>query len=171
MTYVLETQRLILKKFTDDDAELIFSLLNSPGWLKYIGNRNIKTPDDAKNYITEKLQPGYQKYGFGFYLAQIKDTNEKIGMCGLVKRESLDDIDIGFALLPEFEGNGYALEAASAVMDYAKETLKIKQIAAITLPYNTGSIKVLEKLGMSFVKNIRLPNDNDELMLYIKILN
>lgn len=171
MAIIIETERLVLKELETDDAEFIFRLLNSPGWLKYIGTRNINSLEDAGSYITNKLVQGYKDNGFGFYLAQIKSTNEKTGMCGLVKREGLDNIDIGFAFLPEYEGKGYAFEAASAVMDYAKDTLKIKQIAAITLPYNTGSIKVLEKLGMSFVKNIKLPNDSDELMLYIKILS
>lgn len=165
---VIETERLVLKEFSADDAEFIFRLLNSPGWLKYIGTRNINSLEDAGSYIVNKIVQGYKDNSFGFYLAQIKRTNEKTGMCGLVKREGLDNIDIGFAFLPEYEGKGYAFEAASAVMDYAKNTLEIKQVAAITLPDNSKSVKILEKLGMRPVKNIRLPNDNDELMLYMK---
>src|SRR6187397_2194536 len=100
---VIETPRLILREFTADDAEFIIELLNSPGWLKYIGTRSVKTTDDAVNYINNKLRKSYQESGFGFYLVEIKETGEKAGMSGLVKREKLDDVDIGFALLPQFE--------------------------------------------------------------------
>ena len=92
-------------------------------------------------------------------------------MCGLVKRESLDDIDIGFALLPQFEGNGYALEASKGVMKFAKDKLNLKRIAAITVPYNIPSIKLLEKLGMKFEKTINLPGDPEALMLFYKEFN
>jgi [ribosomal protein S5]-alanine N-acetyltransferase len=168
---VIETERLILTEFKDEDADFIIRLLNSPGWLKYIGTRNIQTPEDARKYITEKLAPSYQKNGFGFYHVRTRSGNESVGMCGLIKREGLDDVDIGFALLPEHEGKGYAYEAASATMIYAKDVLKLKRVAAITVPYNKASIKLLEKIGLKFDKMINLADDKEELMYFINSFN
>jgi RimJ/RimL family protein N-acetyltransferase len=164
--FVLETPRLILRKFTLKDGEFIFRLLNSPGWLKNIGTRNIENKKDAEKYISDKLIPSYSVNGFGFYLMELKQNGEPAGMCGLVKRETLEDVDIGFALLPEYEGKGYAFEASKAVISYAQNELKISKLAAITIAQNKGSIKLLEKLGMKFEKMIFMPGDSEELMLY-----
>lgn len=168
---IIETKRLILNEFTSDDSKFILELLNSPGWLKHIGNRGIHSIQDAEKYISDKIAVSYNKNGYGFYKIILKSSREKAGMCGLIKRDTLDDIDIGFALLPQFEGNGYAFEASEAVMDYAKYHLKINRIAAITVTYNTTSIKLLDKLGMKFEKTIQLPGDPEELMLYYKDLS
>jgi RimJ/RimL family protein N-acetyltransferase len=168
---VIETPRLILREFTVDDGEFIQELLNSPGWLKNIGNRSIETKEDAVNYIENRIRKSYTDSGFGFYIMILKQDNSKTGMCGLVKRDSLDDIDIGFALLPQYGNNGYAHEAAEAVMKFAKDQLKLKRIAAITIPNNNSSIKLLEKLGMKFEKTIKLPHDTEALMLFHKDLN
>ena len=165
-TYIIETERLRLREFDSTDGELIFELLNSQGWLKYIGSRSIATIDDAVNYIETKLQKGYRESGFGFYLVELKATGVKTGMCGLVKREGLDDVDIGFALLPQYENKGYAYESSMAVIQYAKNKLKINKLAAITMPSNFTSVKLLEKLGMKFDKKISLPGDPEELFLY-----
>ena len=165
-TYIIETERLRLREFNSTDGELIFELLNSQGWLKYIGSRSIATIDDAVNYIETKLQKGYRESGFGFYLVELKATGVKTGMCGLVKREGLDDVDIGFALLPQYENKGYAYESSMAVIQYAKNKLKINKLAAITMPSNFTSVKLLEKLGMKFDKKISLPGDPEELFLY-----
>ena len=165
-TYIIETGRLRLREFDSTDGELIFELLNSQGWLKYIGSRSIATIEDAVNYIETKLQKGYRESGFGFYLVELKATGVKTGMCGLVKREGLDDVDIGFALLPQYENKGYAYESSMAVIQYAKNKLKINKLAAITMPSNFTSVKLLEKLGMKFDKKISLPGDPEELFLY-----
>lgn len=165
-TYIIETERLRLREFDSTDGELIYELLNSPGWLKYIGSRSIATIDDAVKYIETKIQKGYRESGFGFYLVELKASGAKTGMCGLVKREGLDDIDIGFALLPQFENKGYALESSMAVIQYARNVLNIHKLAAITLPSNLSSIKLLEKLGMKFDKKINIPGDPEELLLY-----
>ena len=165
-TYIIETERLRLREFNSTDGELIFELLNSQGWLKYIGSRSIATIEDAVNYIETKLQKGYRESGFGFYLVELKATGVKTGMCGLVKREGLDDVDIGFALLPQYENKGYAYESSMAVIQYAKNKLKINKLAAITMPSNFTSVKLLEKLGMKFDKKISLPGDPEELFLY-----
>lgn len=163
---ILETERLILREFEDYDAGLIFRLLNSPGWLKFIGPRGISNEKDAKKYINTKLRKGYEDFGFGFYLIELKAGGVPIGMCGLVKREGLSDVDVGFALLPEYEGMGYAYESASAIVNYAEKTLKISSLSAITIPSNKSSIRLLEKLGLKFTKMIRIPNDPEELMLF-----
>jgi len=165
-TYILETERIRLREFDSTDGELIFRLLNSPGWLKYIGSRSITNIADAVNYIENKLQKSYRETGFGFYLVELKTSGEKAGMCGLVKREGLDDVDIGFALLPEFENKGYAYESSEAVVKFAKDVLKVHKLAAITLPNNLPSVKLLEKLGMKFEKRINIPGDPEELLLY-----
>lgn len=166
MKYILETERLKLREFEAIDAEFIFKLLNSPGWLKYIGKRNINNLQDAENYIENVLKDGYRRSGFGFYLMELKTSAQKAGMCGLVKRSGLEDTDIGFALLQEFENKGYAFEASLGVLGFARDKLKLNKIAAITVSYNTASIKLLEKLGMNYEKVIKLPNDPEDLLLY-----
>lgn len=168
---VIETPRLLLKEFTSEDSEFIIKLLNSPGWLKYIGSRSVKTKEDAVNYIQNRIRRSYLESGFGFYKIELRANGAKAGMCGLVKRASLDEVDIGFALLPEYENNGYAFEASEAVMNFAKEKLKLHRLAAITVPYNNSSVKLLEKLGMKFERTIHLPDDTEALMLFNKDLS
>jgi RimJ/RimL family protein N-acetyltransferase len=167
---IIETQRLNLREFTAADSDFIIELLNSPGWMKYIGSRSVKTKEDAVNYIENRMRKSYLESGFGFYLIEIRASGAKAGMCGLVKRDTLDEVDIGFALLPQYENFGYAYESAEAVMNYAKDILKIQRLSAITVPYNNSSIKLLEKLGMKFERNINLPDDTETLMLYYKDL-
>ena len=113
---IIETERLIICHLSEGDSEFILELLNSPGWLKFIGNKNVKTKTDAKNYIINGPLKSYAVNGFGLYLVKLKIINTPVGICGLIKRESLEDIDIGFALHPEYEGYGYACEAAAAVL-------------------------------------------------------
>lgn len=168
--FIIESERIRLREFNSGDGEFIYKLLNTPGWLKYIGSRSINCPEDGVKYIEEKLAKGYKENGFGFYLMILKSTGQKAGMCGLVKRDGLDDVDIGFALLPEFENFGYASEASQSVLKFAKDILKLHRIAAITVPYNYSSIKLLEKLGMKFEKTINIPNDTEDLLLYTKEL-
>lgn len=163
---ILETKRLILREFEESDSGFIFRLLNSPGWLRNIGSRGIQNEENAKEYINTKLRKAYAELGFGFYLAELKSNGESAGMCGLVKREGLDDVDVGFALLPEYEHQGYAFESASAMVEYAKNTLGMDSLSAITIPSNSSSIRLLEKIGLRFQKMIRIPNDSEELMLF-----
>ena len=163
---ILETERLMLREFTADDSEFIIKLFNSPGWLQFIGDRGIKTTDAAKKYIAEKYLHSYEINGFGIYMTLIKNNNIPIGMCGLVKRETLVDVDIGFAFLQEFTGRGYAFEAASATLNYAASKLKLQRIVAITTENNLNSIKLLKKLKMKFEKKIMMAGDEEELMLF-----
>lgn len=163
---ILNTDRLTLREFNTNDAEFIVSLLNNPTWLKYIGDRGVKTLDDAGKYITDKFIKSYATNGFGLYLVLLKNKNIPIGMCGLVKRETLEDVDLGFALSPDFFGKGYAFESAFATLNYAKTVLKIKKIVAITTAENLNSIALLKKLNFNFKKLIRLSHDDEELMLF-----
>jgi RimJ/RimL family protein N-acetyltransferase len=165
---VIETERLLLREFTEEDAPFIYELLNSPGWLKYIGTRGIADLEAARKYIADIMVPSYEKNGFGFYMMVRKNDGAEMGMCGLIKRDSLEDVDIGFAILPEYEGKGCTGEAAAATLVYARDTLGLKRIAGITVSYNKGSIQLMEKLEMKFERMIRLPNDEEELMLYVK---
>lgn len=163
---IIETNRLILREFIIDDAGFVLELLNSPSWLKYIGDRNVKNLEDAKKYISDKLISSYIKNGYGLYEIILKKDNIPIGMCGLIKRDTLENIDLGFALSSSFTGNGYAFEAAFATLEYAKTDLKLERIIAITTTENKNSIKLLEKLKFVFEKMIRLSNEEEELMLF-----
>lgn len=162
---ILETERLILREFNTNDAAFILLLLNNPTWLQYIGDRNVKTMDDARNYLLNGPMKSYELNGFGLSMVQIKEDNTPVGMCGLIKREALEHVDIGFALLPEFAGLGYAFEIANATMDHAKNKLNLEKIVAITSKDNEHSIKLLNKIGLDFEKMIRF-DDTEELMLF-----
>ncbi|MCX7551531.1 GNAT family N-acetyltransferase [Xanthomarina sp. F2636L] len=168
---VAETNRLIISKLTLYDAPFFLELSNSPNWIKYIGDRNLKTVDDAKTYLKEGTIKSYEEFGFGFYKLQLKEEKGKpIGTCGLVKRERLDNVDIGFAMLPEYEGKGFGFEASEAILKLAKEIFNLDKVLAITLPSNTNSIKLLEKLGLSFEKTVKPFEDEEELLLFAKDL-
>jgi ribosomal-protein-alanine N-acetyltransferase len=167
---IIETDRLIICRLSEGDSEFILELLNSPGWLKFIGNKNVKTEADAENYIINGPIKSYEVNGFGLYLVKLKKIYTPVGICGLIKRDTLENIDIGFALLPEYEGNGYAFEAAEAVLKHAKRDLGIKKIVAITDKDNVNSIRLLEKAGLIFEKNILLKEDDKELMLFSALL-
>jgi len=166
---VLETERLILRWLQTSDAAFILELVNEPSWLKYIGDKGVKTLKDAESYIRKGPIEMYERLGFGLYLVEIKESSEPIGICGLIKREMLEDVDLGFAFLPKFWGKRYAFESASATMSYGKNALGLPRIAAITSQGNRPSEKLLEKLGFRFERNVRLSNSDDELKLYVAI--
>ena len=163
---LIKTERLLLSCLTEEDAPFILELLNTPGWLQFIGDRGIRDLDDARNYILNGPAISYLKNNFGLYLVRIKDGDISIGICGLIKRDTLDDVDIGFAFLPRYTQNGYATEAAMAVLEDAWITLGIKRIVAITNTDNADSIKVLKRIGMKYEKMIKSPNDETDLMLF-----
>lgn len=164
---IIETDRLILRQLTVDDAEFILELLNDPGWLRYIGDRGIRNLADARQYIVDGPVASYQRNGFGLYLVESKDSKMPMGICGLIQREELEDVDIGFAFLPQFGRKGFAFEAASAVMDHAAYELGIQRIVAITSWDNLRSIKLLEKLGMQFQEIIKLSEDDPGTRLFV----
>jgi RimJ/RimL family protein N-acetyltransferase len=164
MCIILNTDRLTLREFSLNDAEFIVSLLNTLGWLQFIGDRNVKSIDDAKKYLLQGPMHSYQENGFGLWLVSLKDANNPIGMCGFLKRQGLDNADIGFAFLPGYAGKGYAYEAASAAMKYAQTGLGLDRIVAIASPNNDSSIKLLKKLGLQFERMVKM--ENEELMLF-----
>ncbi|WP_194973974.1 GNAT family N-acetyltransferase [Aquiflexum lacus] len=166
MEHILKTERLIIRKLNLDDTLFIVKLLNSPGWLRYIGDRGVRNLEDAKNYLQNGPLLSYEKYGFGLYLVELLESGNPIGMCGILKRDSLEYPDMGFAFLPEYMGKGYAYEAADAVIQYAGEQLRIKTLLAITLPENATSIKLLEKVGMKFESVVKSPDGKENLNLY-----
>ena len=163
---VLETERLVLRKLHADDAEFIVGLLNQPSFLRYIGDKEVRNNEDAVRYIETGPIASYERFGFGLYLVELKETGVPIGMCGLLKRDSLPDVDIGFAFLPDYWSRGYAFESAAAVMDYGRETLRLRRIVAITSPDNDASIKLLEKIGLRFERMIKLAEDQPEVRLF-----
>ena len=166
MEIVIETERVVLRKFTIDDAAFMLEMLNTPTWLRFIGDRNVKTLEEAENYLLNGNIRSYQEYGFGFYVVVIKETQESIGICGIVKREGLEDVDIGFAFFQQFMGKGYGYEAGSATLNYALNDLKIKKIVAIVDPENVVSIALLKKIGLQFEKMIQLSPKDIKLMLF-----
>lgn len=168
MQLIRETGRLRIRRFDENDAPFIRRLLNTPGWLANIGDRGIKTEQDALNYLKEVTLTAYTNHGYGTYLVEITETGEPAGMTGILRRNTLPGPDLGFAFLPEYAGKGYAHEAALAILDHAEKDLKITELYAITLPSNNPSIKLLEKLGFEMQKMIRLGNDPEELRLYLR---
>ncbi|HEY3566644.1 MAG TPA: GNAT family N-acetyltransferase [Thermoanaerobaculia bacterium] len=164
---VLETERLILRRMSTGDADFILGLLNEPSFLRFIGDRGVRTLEDARAYILKGPVDMYERLGFGLYITELKGEGVPIGMCGLIKRDFLEDVDIGFALLPGFWGQGYAREAAAAVMEHATGALGLKRLVAITNPDNQSSIGLLEKLGFRFDRMIRTKADGEELRFFI----
>jgi RimJ/RimL family protein N-acetyltransferase len=164
---VLETDRLILRWLSTDDAEFILGLLNEPSFLRFIGDKGVRTLDDARNYILNGPVDMYNRLGFGLYLTELKDGGLPIGICGLIKRDGLEDVDIGFAFLPKFWAKGYAYEAAAAVIAYGKTALGLNRIVAITSPDNYASARLLEKLGLRFERTIQLSKDAEEVRLFV----
>lgn len=168
---VAETNRLIISKFTLKDASFFLILVNTPNWLKYIGDKNIKSVQEARNNIKEGHFKSYQTNGFGFYKVMLKEEqNKPIGTCGLIKRDTLDFVDIGFAFLPEYEKKGYGYEASVEIMKLAKAQFGIEKLVAITNPDNINSIKLLKKLGLIFENRVKPFEDDKELLLFAKNL-
>jgi RimJ/RimL family protein N-acetyltransferase len=163
---VLETERLALRHLTEDDAPFMLELLNEPSFLRFIGDRKVRTVDDARAYILKGPAEMYERHGHGLYLASLKEEGTPIGMCGLNRREGLEDVDIGFAFRPAFWGRGYAFEAASAVFAYGRSALGLRRIVAITVPDNQSSIRLLEKIGLTFEGMTRLHPEGPEVRLF-----
>ncbi len=167
---VIETERLNLRWLNDRDVEFILDLLNQPSWLEFIGDRGVRNLDDARAYINDGPLAMIRQHGFGLYLAEVKSSGKAIGMCGLLKRETLDDVDIGFAFHPDFWGQGYAKEAAAACVEYAQDKLGLDRLVAITMPTNQASIALLKAVGMQYQKDISLGGGDEILQLFSKEL-
>ena len=164
--FVLKTGRLGLRELDVHDAEFMLALLNDPDFIRHVGDRGVRTIEGAREYIVKGPMQSYARNGFGLYLVELKETGVKLGICGLVKREGLTDIDIGFGFLPQYRSNGYAIEAATAVMAQAKDELRLARVVAITSQDNERSGNVLLKLGLKFEKMIRFPGEEKQIRLY-----
>ncbi|RDI45683.1 GNAT family N-acetyltransferase [Falsibacillus pallidus] len=162
---VVETERLILRWLTEEDAGFMLQLLNDTGYIQFIGDRGVRTEEEARNFLLNGPIKMYQEHGIGLYLVEMKEDGDLLGICGLIKRDGLEDIDIGFAFLEQFRGQGYAFEAAEAALAYGKDVKKLKRIVAITTKDNESSTKLLEKIGLRFESFVTLPNDTEELKL------
>lgn len=162
----IKTDRLLLIPVSVEDADFICELYNSENFIEFIGDKNIRSVDDAQDYIQKRFLPQIEKLGFGNYIIIRKEDREKIGSVGVFERDGLDVHDIGFSFLPEYEGKGYGFEAASALLEVAFSEFGLQKISAITSNANTSSQKLIEKLGLKYLKNIRLPNDDEELRYY-----
>jgi RimJ/RimL family protein N-acetyltransferase len=163
---ILDTDRLILREFSLEDAPFILELVNEPSWLRFIGDRGVRDLDGARAYLQKGPIAMYARHGFGLYKVELKEDGTPMGMCGLIKREGLPDADIGFAFFPRFWGRGYAHEAALAVLSSSRTKWGLKRILAIVDPDNPSSIKLLEKLGFQFQRMVRMPGEAADVRLF-----
>ncbi|MFY1048182.1 GNAT family N-acetyltransferase [Chryseobacterium sp. GP-SGM7] len=161
-----ETERLLIRLISLEDADIILELYNMPNFIKFIGDKNIKTLSDAENYIKNRFLPQIERSGFGNYLIILKEGNQKIGAVGIFEREGLDVVDIGFSVLEKFEGKGLMFEAAKKIKSIGMDEFGLKKISAITTKDNSSSQKLIERLGLKFQKYVTLPNEDEELMYY-----
>jgi RimJ/RimL family protein N-acetyltransferase len=165
-TPVLVTERLRLRRFELADAAFVIELVNEPAWLEFIGDKNVHSVDDAHRYLREGPLDMYSRFGFGLYLVERRSDGAPIGTCGLIKRDALDDVDIGFAFLARVAKLGFAREAAKAVVAHAR-SLGLRRLLAITTPHNHASQKVLARIGMQFDREITLPGSSQVLHLFV----
>ena len=163
---LLETPRLSLRVLTEDDAAFVLGLLNEPSFIRNIGDRGVRTIEDARAYLAQGPIASYARFGFGLYLVELKTARTPIGICGILKRDQLPEPDLGFAFLPGYWSQGYGLESATAVRDYARATFGLPRLLAIVSPANATSIRLLEKLGFGSSSLTRLTPDADEVKLY-----
>jgi RimJ/RimL family protein N-acetyltransferase len=163
---VLDTERLSLRWLSLEDAPFILELLNEPSFIQNIADRGVRTIQDAENYLLNGPMKMYQTYGFGLFLVELKETKAAVGICGLIQRENLPDVDIGFAFLPKYWSNGLAFESALGVLNLGRQTFGFGRIVAIVNPNNLASIKLLEKLGLKFETHIKLTQESPEVKLF-----
>ncbi len=161
------TERLLLRPTGQQDAAFVLALLNTPKWLKFVGDRNVRTEAEAKTYIRERMLPQLESHGYSNYTMVRKEDKVKVGCCGLYDRKGLEGVDIGFALLPQFEGKGYALEGARELMRAAKEDFAITTIKGITAQDHFASQNLLKKLGMVCIEKVVLPDEDEELLVFV----
>ena len=163
---ILETERLVLRELEPGDAPFMLELLNDPGYVANIADRGIHDLAGARTYIEQRWMQSYAEHGFGMWLAVERASGAATGMCGLVRRDGLDDVDIGYAFLPAFRGRGYAIEAARGVLRHARDVVGLARLVAIVNPDNRASIRVLERLGMTYERAVRLPGDLNDVALF-----
>lgn len=167
MTEILQTERLALREVESSDALFVYEIMTDPSWLEGIGDRGIRHIQDARDHIHNNLQKSYRDNGYGMYVITLKSQpSSAIGLCGLINRPTLDDVDIGYALFPSYAGKGYAFEAAQAVLDYGKKEFQLEKIVAITSTTNENSARLLKRLGMEFRGLITLAGDDEQTRLF-----
>ena len=166
MGTVAITPRLVLREFSHEDAPFIMELVNDEGWLRFIGDRGVRSVDDAEGYLVKGPLTSYAANGFGLYLVARRDDETRVGMCGLVRRDTLEHPDLGYAFLPAFRGLGYATEAAGAMLGHAWSTLALPRVLAITNPENADSIRVLERLGFALERQVSVRDGEPAVNLY-----
>lgn len=164
--WVIETDRLKLRPVTVDDVALMLAVWNDPAFIHNVADRGIRTEAEARDAIVNGAQKLFEDYGYGPYCMALKSNGDLIGICGIFKRDNLDDPDIGFAVLPDYCGRGYAGEAATAVVDFARKELALRSLTAIVSPCNGPSIGLIEKLGLQFERMITMPGEDDAIRLY-----
>lgn len=162
----LLTERLVLRELREEDAEFMLALLNEPSFHQYIGDRGVRTVEEARGYIRNGAMASYAEHGFGLWLVLRKEDGVPVGICGLLKRETLVDVDVGFAIRPAYWRRGYAVEAGAAALEYGQESHGLRRVVAITQADNAGSIRVLEKLGLQFERRIEWPDATEGVLLY-----
>lgn len=166
MTHMFDTARLRLRELELDDAGFILELVTDPLWLRFIGDRGVYDLESARRYLQNGPLEMYRSRGFGLWRVERRSDGTPVGICGVLKRASLDAPDLGFAFLPAFRGQGYAREAAAATLDYARRRLGMQRILAIISPENVASAKVLRFIGMRFEKSMRLAGESRESWLF-----
>lgn len=162
----MQTERLFLRWITEDDADLMLAVWNDPDFIRHVGDRGIRTVEESRQVVRERILQHYAEHGYGPYRVACLDTDQAMGICGLFKRENLEYPDIGYGFLPEFRGHGYAVEAAQAVLDHARGPMKLPQLLAIVTPENIRSTRLLEKLGMQVEGKVRMPGEDEDILLY-----
>ncbi|MBA3651858.1 MAG: GNAT family N-acetyltransferase [Chthoniobacterales bacterium] len=162
----LETTRLRLRPMVEGDAAFLLEVLNEPAFIRNVGDRGVRTVADAAHYLRERITAQYERFGFGMWLVELNKTGEPVGICGLIKRDNLDEVDLGFSFLERFWSRGYALEAAAAALCAAWKVAKLSRLVAIVAPHNNASVRLLEKLGFRLENKIRLAPETEELLLF-----
>jgi len=164
MKNVLQTERLTLRCLVGADAPFILGLLNDPAWIRYIGDRGVRTLEAARGYLEDRIISMYRKFGFGLWMVELKSGGKPAGICGLVKRDTLPEVDLGFAFMPEYRGLGYAYESALAVREHAVGALGMPRLLAITSPVNADSVRLLERLGFALEREMPWAGDEKDVV-------
>jgi ribosomal-protein-alanine N-acetyltransferase len=164
--FLIETERLTMRRITPHDADLMLAVWNDPAFVRYVGDRGIRTIEQAAKAIEEGAMRLFSEHGFGPYRMALKTDDTAVGICGIFAREGMDEPDLGFSVLPEFCKRGFAYESAVAVIRHARVDLKLPRLTAIVSPENAASVGLIEKLGLQFERMIRLPGENSDISLY-----
>ena len=168
---ILETERLILRELQPDDAPFMLELLNEPSYILNIADRGVRDLNGARRYLEDRWRASYRQHGFGLWVVVERSSGMATGLCGLVRRDGLEDVDIGYAFLPAFWGRGYAIESALGVKAHARDVVGLTRLVAIVVPSNLPSVRVLERLGMRAERTLRLPDESTDLALYAMALH